>query len=171
MEIVLKATLTNDTANTLDVVLIGAPLKHDSALIGRVLTDADFKAETGTDIIKVTNVPQQGPSLAELQEYILAFGGQVIGAKMQASTSPAQEKSDFIERTYTPASKDSFETKIPSNITVGRGENAGKMVHQFVQPFVTAANKSLVLPILAMQTVTLEVLVSLNTIPHRMITE
>lgn len=169
MEIVLKATLTNDTAQTLNAVLISASLKHQSALEGRMLTDADFKAETGADLIKVTEVPQLGPSLADMQEYILAFGGQVIGAKLCAATSPAQEKSDFIERTYTPAAKEPFGTHIPSNITVGRGENAGKMVHQFVQPFITAANKSLVLPILANQSVCVEVLVSLNAIPHHMI--
>jgi len=111
-----------------------------SELEGRVLTDGQFLAESGSQVVKVTAA---NTSLKRISEFVDSFGAHVAQVKIRSRYNTDQVFANFVEKTYTPVPPDTY-VGIPTRMEIGQGEDAFKVIHTFVRPFESAANKVLI---------------------------
>ncbi len=150
----ISFTLTNNGETATNAVLFGATCFSENfnkrPLGGTIVDPAHpnqrisytFKGDDGETEISLSGEPD-GQNVKRLHELIAVYGCKIGLAKVSAVSMPSATAL-FFQKTYQPVAPDKIEV-VHTDINVGKGDDANKIIHSFRSPFVAAPNLALII--------------------------
>jgi hypothetical protein len=151
MQSQLQFDLTNPSDKEVTVVLIPAMLRRRGLLSGKYPKEPNFEDIDGAVEIGLSNVVPKG-GLTELNEYADQLIPIAVTAIQVGTDNLAQGMLNFIDNQYVEF-KEPIVTAIDTRTTVAAGVMAIR--HEFMQPWMSTAMRSMEMKLLPGQTVTI----------------